>query len=103
MNFVADELLTVAAGQTVAFTRATIDQDGGSRVIQAVVWSHDTGSNPQTVLMRYQQPPDESGLLFQPLAKRSQFVVDGYDNIRDLQFALATGSDTAKLFVQYFS
>lgn len=101
MNFVADELLTIAVGSTVTLTRSTLDQAGSSRVIRAILYNHDV-TGDSTVALRFVNAPDVAGFLFRPLAKTEVITIDGYNDLAALQIK-NKGAVTAKIFVQYFS
>lgn len=99
MNYVGDEVITVAAGQTKTLTRASIDNASGPRATVAFIFNHNIEN--ATVGYRLGSAPVEADYTFIEIAPGDKLVLEGYDNLINVQFILV-GSETAKLFATYF-
>lgn len=101
MNFLSDEVITVAAGQTKTLTRANIDGSGGggARARTVVIANQNLGAT--TVGYRFGSVPSSGSYTYFPLIPGEKISIEGYDNLVSLQFILI-GSVTAKLFCGYF-
>lgn len=97
MTFFADELVTIADGQTKTLTAATYDNNGGAKANRVVLTARTA-----PVAYRYgTTAPDTSTGAYHLLAAGSSITIDGYNNIAALQFELASGVTTAQLFASY--
>jgi hypothetical protein len=101
VQFISDEIISIAAGATTTLTRSKIDNSsGGPRARLAVVHNHNLGS---TLALRVGAPPNSSTYEYLPLAGGQAVNYEGYDNLVDLQIKNIGNTVTAKVFVQYFA
>jgi hypothetical protein len=102
MQFLVDEVITIAAGATTILTRTAIDgaTDGRARARLALVHNHNLGS--VTLALRVGAAPDSVSYLYLPLPGGQAISYEGYDNIIGLQIK-NLGSVSAKIYVQYFA
>ena len=100
MTFFADEVLTIADGETKTLTRATVDNDPGSaRAFRAVLTAYSA-----PVAYRFgTTAPNTTTKAHHLLAANESVTIDGYNNLVNLQVKLASGTTTAQLFVSYAS
>jgi hypothetical protein len=97
MTFFADEVVTIADGDTETLTPSKYDNAGGAKAARVVLTAHSA-----PVAYRYgTDAPDPDTKAYHLLAAESSITIDGYDNIRNLQFVLASGVTTAQLFASY--
>lgn len=102
MAFYADETITVAAGEIKSLTSTLYKQTGVANASRALVTN--IGGGGTDILHRYITDPDTSvsPKVGVPLPPGGQIEIQGYDNIKNIKFAL-DGASTATLFVQYSS
>lgn len=98
MVFTDDEVISVAQADAYkTLTRTLIDNDpGASKSTKAVISCYTAD-----VVYRYGATPNTSTNEYHLLAAGTDLTVEGYDNLVNIQFKLASGSTTAKLFVSY--
>ena len=97
MTFFADEVITIADGETKTLTRSTVDNDpGAARAFRATLTAYSA-----PVAYRYDAAPDTATKAHHLLAANESVVIEGYSNLINLQFKIASGTTTAQLFVSY--
>lgn len=97
MTFFADEVITIASGETQPLTSTKYDNAGGAKAVRVVLTAHSA-----PLAYRYgTTPPDAATHAYHPLNAGESITVDGYDNIKSLQFKLASGVTSAQLFASY--
>jgi hypothetical protein len=97
MTFFADEVVSIASGETKTLTSTKYDNAGGAKAIRVVLTAHTA-----PLAYRYgTDAPDTTTHEYHPLLAGDSITVDGYDNIKNLQFTLASGVTTAQLFASY--
>lgn len=100
MTYFADEAITLAASEVKGPSRDLIDNVGGSKASHARIQNHILSGTE--VLYRFGSGPvpttdPKQGHYLLP---GDSVEINGYENIRDLRFALA-GHTPASLFISY--
>lgn len=97
MTIFADEVLTLDSGQTKPLTAAKYNVSGGSNAGRVILTAYSA-----PIAYRYgTTAPDTATHSYHLLAANESVTIDGYDNIVQLQFKLASGVTQAQLFASY--
>lgn len=98
MIFFADEVISIASGETKTLTSTKYDNAGGAKAARVVLTAFSA-----PLAYRYgTTAPDTATKAYHTLSPGDPLLtIDGYDNIANLQFKLASGSTTAQLFASY--